>query len=89
MTYTETSIGELEAISRSRELTAAESAELARLLKQQKQNDARRRRYRNDPAYRAQRNSHTPEQLRRCADARRERAASDPAYRARRNAQAR
>jgi len=53
MNYTDTSIAHLEAISRSRDLTEAESAELYRLVRQEQMNANRRRRYRNDPEYRA------------------------------------
>lgn len=89
MNYTDTSIALLEAISRSRELTDAETDEMARLVKQQKQNTARRWYYATLPAYRDKRKKQrrTPEQLKRDAERRRERAANDPAYRALRNAQ--
>lgn len=87
MNYTDTSIALLEAISRSRELTDAETDEMARLVKQQKQNTARRWYYATLPAYRDKRKKRTPEQLKRNAERRRERAANDPAYRALRNAQ--
>lgn len=87
MNYTDTSIAHLEAVSRSRELTEAESAEMARLVKQQKQNTARRWHYATLPAYRNYRLRKTSEQLKRVADYRRERAAVDPEYRAKRNAQ--
>lgn len=87
MNYTDTSIAYLEAVSRSRELTSEETAELARLVKQQKQNTARRWYYATLPAYRNKRKKRTPEQLKANADRRRERAAIDPEYRAKRNVQ--
>ena len=52
MGHTTDSIGLLEALSRSRELTQEESAELCRLVRQEQILAARRRRYRSDPAYR-------------------------------------
>ncbi len=52
MNYTDTSIGLLEALSRSRELTPDETAELARLMDNQRRNLNRRRKYRTDAAYR-------------------------------------
>lgn len=53
MTRTSTRLAELDRISRERSLTDAEQAEVLRLAKRQREYEAKNRRRRSDPVFRA------------------------------------